>query len=249
VTAPIAIELATVSAAIGAASAALGVSSIAGAPRRIIPFGGGLLMGIAVFGVLPELAANWRWSGAAALLVAGFALLWLLNRYVYTVCPSCSPAHDHAHCATALHGFALPLLIAAGIHAFLDGIGIGAAQQSANLGTLVVLGVVLHKVPEGVALGGILRAAMKRPAAAFAWCAAAQAMTIAGSLLESVITTRFGTAWVMYGLALAGGSFLFLGFHAVHGEWQRRGAPAFMPALTGAAGAAMLQHGLRVLLR
>jgi len=42
-------------------------------------------------------------------------------------------------------------------------------------------------------------------------------------------------------LALVGGSFLFLGAHAVHGEWRRRGKPAFIPALTGAAGAAAFQ--------
>jgi hypothetical protein len=39
-------------------------------------------------------------------------------------------------------------------------------------------------------------------------------------------------------LALAGGSFLYLGAHAVHGEWRRRGRPAFVPALVGVFGAA-----------
>ncbi len=61
--------------------------------------------------------------------------------------------------------------------------------------------------------------------------------------IETAVETRGRCA-----LALAGGSFIYLGFHAIHGEW-RRGVPAFVPALTGAAGAAALQQGLRVFFR
>ena len=207
-------------------------------------------MGIALFGVLPELAGPQDWARAPLMLAGGFAAMWLLGRYVYPVCPSCAHSHDHLKCATALHGFALPLVTAASLHAFLDGIGIGASQggSTGRLGALVLLGVLLHKIPKGIALGSILRAAVRSASTALAWCAAAQLATFMGALLESAVTDWFGTAWVTYALALAGGSFLYLGFHAVHGEWQRRGAPAFMPALTGAAGAAALQHGLRWLL-
>jgi hypothetical protein len=76
----------------------------------------------------------------------------------------------------------------------------------------------------------------------------AEGATLAGGVFESAVTARTGAGWVMGALALAGGSFIYLGFHAVHGEWRRRGAPAMGPALTGAAGAAVLQQGLRVLL-
>jgi hypothetical protein len=55
---------------------------------------------------------------------------------------------------------------------------------------------------------------------------------------------------MLYPLGLAAGWLSYLGFHAIHGEWKRRGtAPIFMPALTGAAGAAALQQGVRVLFR
>jgi len=40
---------------------------------------------------------------------------------------------------------------------------------------------------------------------------------------------------------MAGGCFFYLGFHAVHGEWRRRKRwVAFVPGITGAAGAAAL---------
>jgi hypothetical protein len=47
-------------------------------------------------------------------------------------------------------------------------------------------------------------------------------------------------------LAIAAGSFLYLGGHAVHGELQRSGAGmAFVPALTGVAGSSMLRFFVR----
>lgn len=238
--------LALLSAAIGIGCAVLGVSARLSAPRRIVPFSGGLLMGIAVFGVLPELAERFRWGGGVALLAAGAGVLWVIGRY-YPVCPSCSHTHDHEHCETVLHGFAGPLIAAASLHAFLDGLGVAASQQEGGgLGAAVVLVVILHKIPEGLALGVMLRAAMRSFPAALAWCVAVESGTFLGGVLESFVTGRLGTDWVNYALALAGGSFLYLGFHAVHGEWRRRGVPAFMPALTGAAGAAAIQQGLRV---
>jgi zinc transporter ZupT len=233
---------------IGIAGAACGVSSAIGAPRKIVPFSGGLLMGIGFFGVLPELAEENGWLRALAFVALGVGSLWVVDRFVHPICPSCSHTHDHDHCSTELHGFAGPLITAAAVHAFLDGLGISAAGQGSTSGlvTAVAAGVTLHKIPEGIALGIMLRAAVRSRWSAFLLCAAAEAATLLGSVFESAITSQAGAAWVTGALALAGGSFLYLGFHAVHGEWRRYGAPVFVPGLIGAAGAAALQQGVRV---
>jgi zinc transporter ZupT len=234
-------------------SAALGVwlTSAPQGSRGLVPFSAGLLVGIAAFGVWPELAGHFGWTGGLALLVFGFALLWFVNRYVYAVCPSCAHTHDHSACSIPLHGFALPLVAAAALHSLMDGWGIAASHQgSGSLGLSVFLGVALHKIPEGVAYGAILRAALGSRSMAFGWCVIAQAPTLAGGVMESLVAPYGGIHWVGVPIAMAGGSFLYLGFHAVHNEWRRRGMiQAFAPALTGAAGAAALQQGLRVLLR
>lgn len=242
--------LALLATSIGIAGAAVGVSSATTAPRKIVPFSGGLLIGIALFGVLPDLAGHHGWTAGAALLAAAVIALSLFGRYVYPICPSCSHTHDHEQCATVLHGFALPLVAAASLHAFLDGLGISASREESagGLAAVLLFGVILHKVPEGIALGIMLRASVRSRSGALAWCAAAEAATVLGAVFESAVTGRAGSGWVSYALALAGGSFAYLGFHAVHGEWRRRGAPAFVPALTGAAGAAVLQQGLHALL-
>jgi zinc transporter ZupT len=242
--------LSLVATLIGIGGAALGVSSLMGGARKIVPFSGGLLIGVALFGVLPDLAGHYGWTTGVALLAAGVGALALFGRYVYPVCPSCSHDHEHDSCARVLHGFAGPLIAAACLHAFLDGLGISAAQheEAGGFGAVLVFGVILHKIPEGVALGIMLRASVGSRVSAFWWCVLAEGATLAVGLFESAVTGHTGTAWVTGALALAGGSFIYLGFHAVHGEWRRRGVPAMGPALTGAAGAAVLQQGLRVFL-
>jgi len=126
------------------------------------------------------------------------------------------------------------------------------AQWAGPAGVRIALpmAVVLHKIPEGIALGAIMRAAVLSRPTALGLCVAAESATLLGGAAGLELAPRLGAAWISYPLAIAGGFFFYLGFHAVHGEWKRRGAlPAFMPALTGAAGAAALQQGVRVLLR
>ena len=229
------------------AAAALGIwlSSRQGTASAILPFSGGILAGIALFWVLPALAERFSFPAAAGWLAAGFALLWFVDRYVYHVCPVCAHTHDHDTCFTRLHGFALPLILAAGLHSFFDGVGIAAAQNAGTgeLGRAVFWGIVLHKSPEGVALGVILRASVGSWPAAMLGAAATQLPMLLGGLLGSLLAPRLDSQWLVCLLALAGGGFLYLGFHAVHGGWrQRRAISAFAAACLGAAGGAVIQH-------
>lgn len=217
--------------------------------RRLVPFSGGVLIGMSVFWLLPELAVHFGWLAGPAWLGAGFLLLIAFDRYVYPMCPSCSHTHDHGACATRLHGFALPLMIAASIHSAMDGAGVAVSQQEGGsaLGLPVLLAIALHKVPEGLALGVIFRASLSSRWTALLCCAAVEAPTLLGTAAADVLEP-LGRQGILGFLALTGGSFLFLGFHAVHGEWKRRGRLAFMPALTGAAGVALLHlfHGAHI---
>jgi zinc transporter ZupT len=215
------------------------MSSTAGLSRRLVPFGGGVLVGVAAFWVLPEMAGFYRWSGAIAWISVGFALLWAVDRYVYPVCPACAPSHSHDQCATRLHGFATPLLLAAALHSVLDGWSFAAAE---GLGAGFVAGIAAHKIPEGLALGVIARAALRSRGSALLWCGLSQAAMPAGAALESMLAPSLGPQGLHVLLALAGGSFLYLGGHAIHGELRRSGPrPAILPALTGVAGSSVLR--------
>ncbi|MGC8793065.1 MAG: ZIP family metal transporter [Bryobacteraceae bacterium] len=229
-----------------AAAAGLRLSVAPHWARRLIPFSAGLLAGIALLGILPELLRQQGCRGGLAFLATGLALLWAVGRWVYAVCPACSHTHDHSLCAATLHGFALPLVVAASLHAFLDGIGISASGYGSGntLASAVLMGVGVHKIPEGLALGIILQAALGSPRAALAWCVVVEAATPLGAALESVVSARLGLSVVSLALGLAGGSFLYLAYHAIDAEWRQRGAAGVLPpVLAGIAAAALLQQG------
>lgn len=239
--------------AVGLAGAALGLW-LTGAQRRarvLVPFSAGVLLGVALFGLLPELAQESGWTSTLALFVTGYGLLLAVNRY-YPICPTCSHSHDHNACATELHGFAVPLIVAAALHSFLDGWSVATSEVAVPLGLRVAvpLAVALHKLPEGIALGGILRVSVKSRTEALGWCAVAEGTTLLGGVAGLWIAPHVGPDWLTYPLGLMAGWLFYLGYHAIHEEWKRRGAaPAFVSALGGIAGAALIQRGAEALFR
>jgi zinc transporter ZupT len=201
----------------------------------MVPFGGGVLMGVATFWILPEMAESLGWPAALTLIAAGFGLLWVIDRYVHPVCPACSHSHDHEKCEATLHGFATPLLAAAALHSALDG-------WSAGFGGVFVWAVAFHKIPEGIALGAIARASLNSRATAVLLCALAESSTLVGAGLEGVLAPHLNATNLHVLLALAGGSFLYLGGHAVHGELRHNGrTPALLPAFAGMAGSSLVR--------
>ncbi|HTS65882.1 MAG TPA: ZIP family metal transporter [Candidatus Acidoferrales bacterium] len=220
--------------------------------RAVVPFSAGVLLGVALFGLVPALAVELGWAASGTLFAVGYGALVAVNRYVYRVCPTCAHDHDHNACATELHGFAAPLIAAAALHSFLDGWSIATVQLAVPLGLRVAvpLAIALHKLPEGIALGGILRASVRSRTGAMAWAMLAEGATLAGGALGLVVGPQLGSQWITYPLGLAAGWIFYLGYHAVHEEWKRRGARVAMgPALTGVVGAAALQRGAEALFR
>jgi zinc transporter ZupT len=237
---------------VGLGGAALGfwLTGLRKRARLIVPFSAGVLLGVALFGLVPELAVEIGWPPSLALFAAGYVLLLTVNRFVYSVCPTCAHDHDHESCATELHGFAGPLIAAAALHSFLDGWSVATVQLNVPLGLRVAvpIAIALHKVPEGIALGGILRASIRSRAAALGWCVVAEGTTLAGGFLGLATAPHLGTQWITYPLGITAGWLFYLGYHAVHEEWKRRGpAPAFVSAACGIAGAAAVQRGVESL--
>lgn len=226
------------------AFAGIRLAEIPSVSRKLLPFSGGLLVGIALFWILPEIAGRDGWLGASTGLIAGFSMLWLIDRYLYPVCPSCSHPHHHEDCVQSLHGFAAPLLIASGLHSFFDGWSLAVSEQKGFEGLKVafLVGIGVHKLPEGLAMGALLIAALGTEWRALLGAAAAQSMMLAGGALAMLLADRLSAMWTIAFLSVAAGAFVYLGYHAVDSESQQRGfRRAWMPALTGAAGAAVLR--------
>ena len=197
--------------------------------------GSGLLCGIALFWLLPETAQISGWTAALG-LTAGFgAALALLDHYLIDE-------------GWAKHeNIVKPLLIATAIHSFLDGWSVRAAAINTLTAVAVPIGLALHKVPEGLALGWIVRRAVGSTEKALMAGVAVEFITLGGAFLEpradQTGIEKFGFWWIAAVLAVIGGSFLFLAFHTVIPERRKVGVIAiFLTTLTLVGGAAALKQ-------
>jgi len=239
--------------AIGVCASAVGIwlTEARERAKTLVPLTAGMLLGVALFGLLPELIGDAGWALCLALFGVGYAALAIPARFGYSVCPSCSHHHDHSACSTELHGFAIPLVAGAALHSLFDGWSLAASQLASPVGLRLAapLAIALHKAPEGIALGGILCASMKSREWALLWAALAEAMTLAGATFGVWLAPRFDTGWIAYPLGVTAGWLCYLGFHAAHEEWKRRGARrAFTAAAAGMAGAVLILRGAEALL-
>ena len=182
---------------------------------HIAAAGGGLLFGIALFWVIPEIAEISGWTAAYLLpVLAGGALLAADRLLIHG-------RHSPRQ------GVVGPLLAATAVHSFLDGWSVRALSGPAMTSMAVTLGLALHKVPEGLALGWIARRVSSSVWRAALAAGAVELLTLAGAFVEPWAnesgSVTFGSWWTTGMLTVISGSFLFLGFHALWPSWRRPG--------------------------
>ena len=189
------------------------IGEVRGLSAQLGAAGGGLLTGVAVFFVIPEIAELCGWAGALLLAFLAALAMLLLDRFL-------------AHSGHGVRqGVAGPLLAAAAVHSFLDGWSVRVFSASTLAGAAVPVGLGLHKVPEGAALGWVARKALGSAPKALVVSAAVELITLVGAIVEPHANrsgqSQFGMWWTASVLAIIAGSFLFLGVHALWPEWKR----------------------------
>jgi zinc and cadmium transporter len=192
--------------------------------------GSGLLCGIAFFWLLPETAQIAGWTAALGLTAGCGAALALLDHFLI----------DEGWAEQG--SIVKPLLIGTAIHSFLDGWSVRATDVNALTAVAVPIGLALHKIPEGVALGWVIRRTLASTKRALLAGLTVELLTVAGAFLEPKADRtgieRFGIWWIAAVLGIIAGSFLFLGFHAVIPERRKVGIMVIFFATVGLVGIA-----------
>jgi zinc transporter ZupT len=196
--------------------------------------GGGLLFGISLFWIIPEIAQTSGWGPALALALVTCCALLVLDRLLLHT------GHSPRH------GVIGPLLAATAIHSFLDGWSVRAFSIQPLANVAVPLGLGLHKIPEGLALGWIARRSFSPAWKAAATAAAIETMTLVGALVEPRANdsgvAAFGPWWTAVVLSIIAGGFLFLGLHALLPARNRAGVvPVFITTLAAVGGIALVR--------
>lgn len=196
--------------------------------------GGGLLFGISLFLVIPEIAEASGWAAAILLAIAACCVLLGLDRLLLHT------GHSPRH------GVIGPLLAATAIHSFLDGWSLRALSVQPVADVATPLGLALHKIPEGLALGWFTRRSFSSIWRAATVACFVEAATLAGAFVEPSANesgiAAFGPWWSAVVLAIVAGGFLFLGVHALVSARSRPGVvPVFMATLATVGGIALVR--------
>ena len=204
-------------------------ASLARSHRRLcalISLGAGSLLGVTLFAILPNSYREMSWWSLLLALASGYAVFFLITKYVSHVCPACAASHFDAATTHRLSEIAGGMMIALAIHCTADGLAIAAgheaelvhapAARALEMG--LVVAICVHKIPEGLALGSLLRGAGLHAGGALARVAAVEATTLIGGIIGLLTLGHIRRFWLAAVVAHAGGGFIFLAIHAVLGE-------------------------------
>lgn len=175
-------------------------------PAHVAAAGGGLLFGLSLFWVLPEVAQSAGRMPAILLALGVCGLLVLIDRMLL------HDGHAHGHVL-------LPLLAATAVHSFIDGWSVRAIAINPLANLAVALGLALHKGPEGLAVGWICRRSIPNLWKASVVALGVELMTLLGAWVEPRASRsgvqEFGDWWTVFVLSVISGTFLFIGIHTV----------------------------------
>lgn len=116
----------------------------------LLSFSAGVLLGAVFFHMLPEsgkiLAENIGWP-----ILVGFLLIFVMERFVFV------HACEERECD--IHHMGIPAFLGISLHSLLDGLALGAGLMLPQLGPVVLLAVLIHKMPDSISISSILLSA------------------------------------------------------------------------------------------
>jgi zinc and cadmium transporter len=115
----------------------------------LLSFSAGVLLGAVFFHMLPETGKVLDDAGLP--ILAGFLLIFVMERFVFV------HACEERECD--IHHMGIPAFLGISLHSLLDGIALGAGLMLPQLGPVVLLAVLIHKMPDSISISSILLSA------------------------------------------------------------------------------------------
>ena len=203
--------LAAVANVVGAAAVASRSKWSLPALEKLIALSAGFMVSVAILDLAPE-AIEQHGAGAAPLILTGFLLVHLTQ---HTLVPHFHFGEEVHEVTKAVSVSALAGLL---LHTFVDGVAITSGfDVRASLGFLVFIAILLHKLPEGLAISSIFLASGSSRRRAMLAGASLGVATIVGGLMTGLVAPLRE-----YGLAFAAGVSLYVGASNLVPEFQAK---------------------------
>ena len=116
----------------------------------LLSFSAGVLLGAVFFHMLPEIGKVLV-DDTGLPILAGFLLIFVMERFVFV------HACEERECD--IHQMGIPAFLGISLHSLLDGIALGAGLMLPQLGPVVLLAVLIHKMPDSISISSILLSA------------------------------------------------------------------------------------------
>ena len=177
--------------------------------ENMVALSAGFMVSVALLDLAPQ-AIQTQGEAAAFVILLGYLLVHLTQ---HTLAPHFHFGEEVHHVTKVVSFSALAGLM---LHTFVDGVAIASGFGVSNgLGLLVFFAILLHKLPEGLAISSLFLASGESRRRALAASAALAVSTLVGALLaqEVPILSR-------YGLPLAAGVTLYVGASNLVPEFQ-----------------------------
>ncbi|MBI1861695.1 MAG: ZIP family metal transporter [Deltaproteobacteria bacterium] len=180
-----------------------------------VALGAGLLLGMSLVHMIPE-AAELMPETFGIWLLAGFLILLVAERFVMV------HACEETHCDYHTIGWAA--FIGLTIHGLIEGAALASSLVVPKIGPMVLIAIVSHKLPSGIALSSILKMAgiSKRKSVAFVTGVAISGpvgLFLSYALLSQM--AQSATAGAL--LSMSAGTFLYIGACDLLPEMHRGG--------------------------
>lgn len=175
----------------------------------MIALSAGFMISVALLDLAPD-AIMLHGESAAVVILIGYLLVHLTQ---HTLAPHFHFGEEHHHVTKLVSFSALAGLM---LHTFVDGVAIASGfGVSHALGLLVFVAILLHKLPEGLAISSLFLASGESRRAALT---ASGALAVS-SMLGAVLTQQLPIL-EQYGLPLAAGVTLYVGASNLVPEFQ-----------------------------
>jgi ZIP family zinc transporter/zinc and cadmium transporter len=202
----------------------------------LISLSAGALAGASAFTLIPEAGKELSLIQLPISVFSGYGLFWILNKYVFHICPACAASHFDEQTTKKFSEIAILLFSGLAFHSLLDGVAL--ATNRSGEGNSIFWAVFTHKFPEGIALASLMIASNYKRAKILEYVFLVEITTIIGAFLGTHILPMINGVYIAWVEAHISGGFLFLAIHALVGEIFRNHKR--LVALSFIAGAAVI---------
>jgi zinc and cadmium transporter len=161
----------------------------------MLAFSGAYILGLSFFHILPSSYASIG-IHTGSFIIVGFMFQVLLEVLTKGV------EHGHAHDIDSRQ-LPLALFIGLALHSLLEGMPFGHGHDHGHGEDALLLGVIIHKLPEAFILGTILRNSGVKTAKAVGFIVAFACMSPLGGVISGIVEHRFDDTAGYFGIVMA----------------------------------------------